>query len=165
MRKLLSVILLMGILTGCTGSKSGSQLTDTPSSPATPAGPAAGSIPQELTVDGIHLGSTADEVERTLGRPERVTPLPQQASEAWLYPARGLVIIIWARKLVLHIAIEAPSKLRTLKGIGIGDPVLAVTEAYGPGKDGLRYQLAEHVWILFSERDGRVTRIALSSYD
>lgn len=165
MRKLLSVMLLMGILTGCTGSKAGAQLPATPSTPATPVAPAAVSkvISQELTADGIHLGSTADEVQRTLGSPETKKNYPQVSTEVWTYPARGLSIGVMTDKLVHRIAIEPPSKLRTLKGIGVDDPVSAVTQAYGPSDD-LKYQFTEHVGIFFSQSDGKVTVITLFWY-
>lgn len=168
--RLLSALMLIIVLAGCSADKSGGQAIPPGGARVPPSASEAVTAPsrvlsEELIVSGIHLGSTMTEVEKLLGKPDRVENYPQQALQAWIYPAEGLRVWLPSKyQLVYTLQITAPSAVRTRQGIGIGDSVEDVERAYGPSETK-EYRFPDDVSLWFQITDNKVSLISLSWRD
>ena len=129
--RLLSMLMLILVLTGCSATKSGGQVVP----PGAADVPPSEVVSEEVMVSGIHLGSTMAEVEKALGQPDSVEDWPRNALKVWVYPAKGLHVSFHPDNLVYSFEITAPSPARIRTGIGIGDAVEDVERSYGPPKN------------------------------
>ena len=95
--------------------------------------------------------------------------------QEWKYPDCGLSLNMASAKrggakTVMSITIQAPSPLKTKRGMGIGSTLEEVAAAYGPDQDKEIYQKGEifvagsiYGGLIFTFRNGRVTRIFLGA--
>lgn len=88
----------------------------------------------------VRIGMSGAAVEKALGAPARRTPVEEEGASgswisAWSYPAQGLVLILGAptksgKPTVSAMTAEAPSTLRTTRGVAVGASYAEVARAY-----------------------------------
>jgi hypothetical protein len=136
---------------------------------------------------GIKIGDTEAEVSAAAAREDFGKALKGKdevweaiglAVQTWNYPDVGLSVDmgseqIGGKKSVFSITLEAPSMLKTGRGIGIGATRAQVIDAYAgfknePGEslgEPANYQLVGSIYggMAFSLKDEKVTRIFLGA--
>lgn len=147
----LALALLLALSTGCTKT-SNSERQGMPAS-TTPF--------EQITIAGIHLGSTRENTKRALGQPESTTDYPQQAMVVLEYPNRGLAVgITTTDQLVRALTLSYPSNIKTARGIGLGATEKDVRSAYGEPRDkSWAYALGDDVTLFFGFVDGHVAKM------
>ncbi len=145
-------------------------------------------IMQDGSIGGIKIDAPEAEVlaiaeENVLGEllkgKDEIWEAFGQAVQKWLYPDGGLEVYmlsdeIGGPKSVFSITIKAPSKLRTEKGIQIGDDKAKVIQAYGDYRaeeemdgffDGKDVHLVGSIYggMIFTFEDGKVSEVFLGA--
>lgn len=113
-----------------------------PAAPAStaPAAPTAAGDPRSETIGGIQLGDASAKVVTAIGEPATRAPIVEEGAtgefvSTWTWPALGLALGMSSGTAdgplaVRSISIEAPSKLTTSRGVGIGTPRADVEKQY-----------------------------------
>lgn len=158
-------ICVVSLLSGCTQPKQPPAMTglDAPKSgPATSSSSLSNAVSKELVVNGIALGQGKNEVVALLGEPSKKEELWQQQLTVWTYEATGVTVGFSSDDKVHLLAVSAPSKIRTAKGIGVGSSLDEVRKAYGEAKATV-YELEPEVTIRFRLDDqNMISKITVS---
>jgi hypothetical protein len=157
----------MALTLGCTphsppvGSNTPNVQAETGTNPGKK--PDANILSHELTVEGVGLGSSKEELERIFGKPDKVVNAPQQNVEFYSYTSRGVEVGIASDNKVHTLAVSGPSTAKTQKGIGIGSSMDEVKKAYGEADAKGTYRLAsvqgDSIRLQVRSKDNKVTRL------
>ena len=112
---------------------------------AAPAAAQDDELMRKEVVGGLRLGATAASVVKALGPPAQKGKIDQRGSDGdyvqtWKFPARGLELTMRAAKragaqTIDAIVVNAPSTLKTSRGIGIGSTLAELQRAYGADRN------------------------------
>lgn len=127
----------------------------------------------DMAVHGVKYGADTLVIRRRLGAPLRRTtykwPDAEEPLTAWVY--RDVTFNLDITSDVLLIDFRGP-RLKTARGIGIGDSIAAVRRVYGAPYD--QGGVPTDTWVYFSEADdggavmfvienGRVTQVMIGT--
>ncbi len=101
-------------------------------------------LTQTERLGNLRIGMTSEQIVQILGNPPTQSPIRSDSCtgdhQDWKYPNQGLVLTLMpdtqdGAQTLERIVAEAPSKLKTKRGIGIGSSWNAVKQAYADVED------------------------------
>jgi len=91
---------------------------------------------ENVSLAGIHIGDSQEQVLKLYGEPTKKFMVNSTPYLGWYYENLGLNVTFYRRNAfepvegIVNIHIEAPSKLSTNTGIGIGDSLESILNKY-----------------------------------
>ncbi|WP_236013372.1 hypothetical protein [Paenibacillus glycanilyticus] len=169
MKVIMSLIAAVLLLTSCTNSTNGRVDTDNEAAPIASAEAPSTSIEKtlqqnlsatDLSIEGIRIGGSIDDVVKTYGQPSEKTVSHGLGTPYWIFKEQGIYIDfdgpIW------QATVTPPFKGKTPRGISIGSSTEDVLKAYPDITTGDSYiqKSADGQYsIQFSIKNGMVTQI------
>lgn len=110
----------------------------------------------------VPLGATAAIVRQTLGAPDETGM--QEGSIVWHYKARGVLLVLDAKAVVVMVGLEKP-ETGSIDGVRVGDATDKAFATWGASpdivEDVLYFYRGEFV-VIVQEVKGKITRIAFA---